>query len=256
MRPYIGVTGFMDAEEVKLALEIFEKEKGNLPHKLMVGVLASFKTLYGETNKWPNRYPKIRDVSKIFLNHPDALNLVHYSTDNTDLLFVQLMAITELIGPKSFHGFQLNIPWPNPKELIRYKAFYPYKKIVLQIGSGAFEAVKNLPEFLINRILCYRGYESTVDCILLDTSRGKGKLFDTELIKTYLQAVDEFFLSNLSMGVAGGLYGETAHILKPLFAKFPSLSIDAEGKLRDADDKLDMDLVEKYISNALKILRL
>lgn len=253
MRPYIGITGFTSAEEVKSALEIFEREKKSLPHLLMVGVLASIKTLHGQTNRHPNRYPKIENIFKIFINHPSALNLVHYASNSTDLLFEQLMAITELIGPDLFHGFQLNIPWPDKKELCFFKKRYPDKKIVLQISRRVIEDSEN--NALILRHEIGRNYYNLIDYILLDLSGGRGKLFDILNIKRYLLAMkhDSYF-NNIEFGVAGGLSGETIETIKPLFAEFPDLCIDAEGRLRDKNDYLDMSAVKKYISGAIKLL--
>ncbi len=213
MRPYIGITGFMSQYEVILARNAFLKERQNPDYLLMVGVLASLKTLYGHTNKRPNRYPILKDVRQIFIHDPgilNMLNLIHYNSKNTELLFTQLMAITESMGKQLFHGFQLNIAWPDELELLSYKSHYPDKKIVLQIGSGAFEEIENSPEKLVERLGLYAGL---IDYILLDMSGGKGKPLNTEILKEYLRAIKvSFARMDIGLGVAEVL-GRTQCIL-------------------------------------------
>ncbi len=264
MKPYIGITGFMNAEEARFASGVFRKEKGIIrnfaggeilrfepDYILMVGVLASLKTLYGHTNKWPNRYPAVKDISGIFLQNPDALKLVHYNSENTELLFAQLMALTELIGPWQFDGFQLNIFWPSDLELSAYKSAYPDKKIVLQIGKEAFKAIGDSPDNLAANLTMYSGL---VDYFLLDLSRGKGLLLDTEKLRPYLRVITKT-MKNTGIGVAGGLSPSTVHLIKPLLDEFPCLCIDAEGKLRDENDHLDLNVVKNYISTAFNVFK-
>ncbi len=251
MRPYIGITGFMSRDEVKWAWDAFKNTRLVPDYMLMVGVLASLKTLYGHTNKWPNRYPAVENISGIFIQDPGMLNLVHYNSKNTDMLFVQLMALTELIGSELFNGFQLNIAWPDELELLSYKSHYPDKKIVLQIGSGAFKEIENSPKKLVERLGLYAGL---IDYILLDMSGGKGKPLDTEILKEYLRAIKVSFAGiDIGLGVAGGLGPDTMHLVNPLSEEFSDLGIDAEGKLRNENDHLDMGFVEGYIRKAAEI---
>jgi len=88
---------------------------------------------------------EIKHIAEIFCKDSRILNLIHYNTKNTDLLSVQLATLTELVGPLQFDGFQLNIAWPPPLELLSYKCLYPDKKFVLQVGSSAFEAAVWVP---------------------------------------------------------------------------------------------------------------
>ena len=86
--PYVGVTGFMSRTEVSEALAMVPQGS---TRRLMVGVLASSKTLAGQHNKWPGRYPKREAIASILTNDARALNLVHYSTDRPETLFTQLV---------------------------------------------------------------------------------------------------------------------------------------------------------------------
>ncbi|MBI2450547.1 MAG: hypothetical protein HYV47_03355 [Candidatus Nealsonbacteria bacterium] len=119
-KPYVGITGFMRRQEVSAVLE-----QANLRVRmLMVGVLVSSKTLSGRQNKWPNRYPKIKEMADIFPEDPNALNLIHYNTDEPETLANQLLELTDR-GGHNLRGFQLNIAWPFPIELFAYRFFLP-----------------------------------------------------------------------------------------------------------------------------------
>ena len=245
MKPYIGITGFMHRGEVDAVLGVFPEDS---PRKLMVGVLASEKTLSGQTNKRPGRYPDRLAVQHIFSDSPLALNLVHYNTKNPETLTTQMRAFAELFGGPYFHGFQLNVAWPSPSKLANYRATCK-GVIVLQIGAHAVEMVDNSPEKLAERVAEYRGL---VEYVLLDPSGGKGQPFDTEQARLYLRALAEKDLG-IGLGVAGGLSAETLYLVEPLVEEFPDLSIDAEGRLRDENDNLDLEAAKRYASAALKL---
>ena len=225
LKPYIGITGFMSADEVKQVIEGVDfKTSGKL---LMVGVLASLKTLGGQQNKWPNRYPVFDQIKDIFQDNENCLNLIHYNTKDVSLLLSQMVEVTAKAGP-NFHGFQLNIAWPDLLVLEGYRHLNPGKVIVLQIGSGAFNQVSNSPTQLAQKV---RHYIGLVDYVLLDPSGGLGQPFSPESIRDYLYELKKFE-GQIGIGVAGGLSPSTLHLLQPLLEEYPNISIDAEGKLR------------------------
>lgn len=247
--PYVGITGFMTKEEGDAVLAVMPLDS---KHKLMLGVLVSQKTMRGEQNKWPNRYPKPKDITRIFTNHPFALNLVHYNTKEHSTLYDQMAEVTEIAGPH-FHGFQLNIAWPATDILEKYKRNYGGMKIVLQIGHHAFEQIGNYPERLIEKLEYYY-YCYCVDYILLDPSGGLGIPFDPDIAKKYLDALgSEKF--RLGFGVAGGLSPTTLNLVEPLAYYYPNLCIDAEGRLRDENDRLNLAVATEYVKKALAIFQ-
>ena len=135
-----------------------------------------------EKNKWPNRYPDPDKVAGIFPDHPLALNLVHYNTKTPEYLFDEMVAVTQIAGP-NFHGFQLNIAWPDPEALKRYRNYFHKVKIVLQVGQRAFLSVAESPEKLALKVKSE--YTGLVDYVLLDPSGGLGKFFDPIYIAPY-----------------------------------------------------------------------
>lgn len=243
-RPYVGITGFMSREEVQSILDVVPEDSTT---DVMIGVLASLKTLRGETNKWPNRYPEVGKIKDIFIDHPKALNLIHYNSKEDDYLFDQLCRMTDLGGP-NFHGFQLNMAWPSILCLKNYRHQFA-KKIVLQIGGHAFEMVDHSADRLAEWVSDYEGY---VDYVLLDPSGGYGIPFDTVKAADCLDALKEKNL-DIGLGVAGGLSPTTLNLVEALRNDFPDLSIDAEGKLRDADDRLDVEVAKEYLLKSLGV---
>ncbi len=248
MKPYIGVTGFTSRFEILSVLAAIPAYSTQL---LMVGVLASQKTLEGLQNKWPNRYPAVKDIRYIFFRHHQILNLIHYATKQPESLVDQLVQLTNL-GGINLNGFQLNMAWPSLKDIAHYHAQCGRsKKIVLQIGKRAFEMINNSPRELAARVA---EYEYLADYVLLDPSGGLGIPFNPEIAQSYLEALK---VKNLTMGfgIAGGLSPTTLDLIKPLIKDFSDLSIDAEGRLRNSKDYLDLGLTREYIRKAFELLR-
>lgn len=239
-KPYIGITGFMNRNEVESILGLFPQSSNRI---LMVGILVSQKTLDGQQNKWPGRYPKIEKVAEICVNHSKALNLVHFNA-GLSLLFNGMIRVTNLAGPH-FGGFQLNVSWPSPFAIKEYKLRYPESVIVLQIGELAYKMVGYSPRELAQKV--EKEYSGIIDYVLLDLSGGYGKPLDTIQARNCLEALRERDL-DVGLVVAGGLSPSSLNLIKPLVKDFPDLSIDAEGRLRNKDDdSLNSELAKGYV---------
>jgi len=246
-KSYIGITGFMSSDEVRRVLMSVPLDIRRL---IMIGVLASSKTIRGLKNKWPNRYPEMDRIANIFPIDLVALNLIHYHTKEEDTLGVQLIAMTEF-GGVNFHGFQLNIAWPSLQVLTQYRKLYPSKQIVLQVGRHAFKMVGDSPERLAKKVAEYDG---VTDYVLLDPSGGRGKSLDQERMQDYLRALTALNLE-MGLGVAGGLGPDTLHLVELLAKEFPDLSTDAEGLLRDKKDRLNTGKAKQYVAKTLEIFK-
>jgi len=246
-KPYIGITGFMDRTEVE---HILQDILPAISRRIMIGVLATLNTLRGRPAKRPNRYPPVQRIRDIFTDHPAALNLIHYATDGRDTLADQLLEMTEAGGPR-LHGFQLNIAWPDPDQLWRYLTKHPDKMIVLQVGGRAFEAVRHSPERLAQKLA--DEYYGLIDHVLLDLSGGHGRPLDAGTMGDFLRAV-RAGNRETGLGIAGGLGPESVvSILDGLPGEFPDLCVDAEGRLRDENDDLDLGRAGAYLWLALQL---
>lgn len=251
MKPYIGVTGFSKPEEVSAVVRAFPK---NAKRKLMVGVLATYKSLRGIPikPKWAKQMPKPADISKLFLADERVVNLIHFSTEEGQegSVLDDLFRIHELAGP-NFHGFQLNVAWPQVDQLDAYRARMGWNyRIVLQLGQKAVKAVGGTPQGVVDMLSRYVG---VVNDILLDPSGGLGKPFDTERAREFLSAITEQGW-DIGLGVAGGLGPDSLYLIRPLVSEFPSLSVDAQGRLRNAENDLDLNLVNTYLVRVLQML--
>ncbi len=219
----------------------------------MIGVLATAKTLKGFDAKFPKRYPKPGNIAEIFSEHPRTLNLIHYASKD-EFLFEQLCALTWL-GGTHCDGFQLNMAWPSVSEIADFHARYTEKDkftIVLQVGDAAFAAIENSPHALARKLSTYI---HQVDYVLLDQSGGLGKALDVEVMDTFLEEIYGTSLNGyFNIGIAGGLDSSNIERLKPLIEKYPYLSIDAEGRLRDPSEHLNIPEVIRYLTAAYTLL--
>ncbi len=246
MKPYIGITGFTKSEEVTVALDVFPK---NSKRKLMVGVLATYKSLRGipMKPKWARQTPKCETIRDIFLNDERAINLVHFSTEEGQekSVLADMIRVHELGGP-NLHGFQLNLAWPK-RQLDDYRMIVGCKpRVVLQIGQKAVEMAGGTPQGVVDMLYHYL---DSINDVLFDPSGGLGKPFDIERACEFLSAIAEQGW-DIGLGVAGGLGPDSLNLVKPLLTKFPELSIDAQGRLRNIENNLDMEAVKAYLAKA------
>jgi hypothetical protein len=179
------------------------------------------------------------------------LNLIHFNTNQEDELLNDLETIQDRAGPNC-HGFQLNLAWPDPRVLERYKRLrFARKTIVLQCGNKALDAVKNDAARLAQKL---HEYEGLVEYVLIDPSAGKGQDFNLTFAKQCLWALEKSGPESMGLGIAGGLHAHNLGRLQKLVSEH-ELSIDAEGKLRDKDDNLSVAAARAYVAIADALFR-
>ena len=244
MRPaYIGITGVTSKTELAAVTNILPTENKQL---VMVGVLASSRTIRGEPNKFPRRYPRPADLGSIFSDQTHRLNLVHFNTKEPHRLVNDLSTTRDLAGPYC-HGFQLNMAWPDCKALGTYKARFPRDTLVLQCGGKALDEVGRDP---LNLALRAKEYIGLVEYVLVDPSGGTGTEFDPRFAFHCVDCLnDELWRDNIGIVVAGGLHaGNLTTQLSRIMRQFKGVSIDAEGRLRNpADDTLNIEYAQAYL---------
>jgi hypothetical protein len=256
-KPYVGITGFMSQEEVSTIGNLYPPDSSG--PLIMFGFLMSEKTLNGQPDKWPNRYPPRESLFKLFSRHPSGMNIIHYSSDNPNKLLLQLLSMVGLYWSGhplagDLDGFQLNIAWPSPAIIEEFRKFTNERKhftVILQIGSKALQAVNNSPIELARRL---KAYEDLADYILIDSSGGRGELVDIEKLRSYFWALDDFGITEkMGIGFAGGLCFKTLPFVRPTFGEFEHPSMDAERRLRDANDRMDLRETSFYLAEALSM---
>ncbi len=245
-RRYVGITGFMHAQEVQEAVRTFAEAAGE-DADLMVGVLVSRKTLDGLPPGQPGRYPPVAEVPGIFATAqtPPCLRLIHYNSREPDVAG-QLARLSSAAGANA-DGFQLNIAWPDPDDLRRV----PACRLVLQVGGQAMKEAGGTPEGVVRRLAPYEGI---VTDVLVDPSGGRGLALDVDAASRFVETIAHAYPA-LGIGVAGGLSADTIADVAPLLRRFPFLSVDAEGRLRDADDRLDLAKATAYVQCAAAAMR-
>lgn len=249
--PYIGITGFCSRDEVDAVLKAAPANPGRL---LMCGVLLSNARLSGDASGAPNRCPRPDAIAGIFSEDPRCLNLVHYRPQPGADVAVALTRANEVGGPNC-HGVQINAtrgaPWPDPAALASYRQSCRPSRIVFQAGREAMESVNHQPEVLARRCAEYSGL---VTDVLVDASEGLGLPLDAARSADYLDAIRSA-APELDLVVAGGLHaGNISELLSPLLPEWAAVNIDAEGRLRDADDHLNTDTAIAYLRAALQLL--
>ena len=244
--PYVGITGIGTPAESAALVPIAVSQK---QRRLMIGALVSSNSMAGKANRWPHRYPPPSNLAAIFSDHPASFNVVHYNTHQPSTLAGQLTEIAELAGG-CLHGFQLNMAWPAPSQLESFRVRCPNIQVILQLNRQAFETAERLPGGVAEKLR--REYQGLFDHALLDLSAGRGEILDPEWAADQLRRLYSADL-DAGFGVAGGLSAETLPMIGPLLQEFPNLSIDAEGRLRDQNDFLDLVQAEKYLLKALEM---
>ena len=250
--PYIGITGFTTADEVAAVAGALPARPARL---LMCGVLLSNALLSGQPSAAPNRCPPPDAIAGIFADDPRCLNLVHYRPRAGANLADALARVSDIGGPNC-HGVQINAtrgaPWPEPAALAEYRERRRPRRIVLQVGREAMAAAEHNPAEIARRCAAYAGI---ITDVLVDASEGLGRPLDAERTARYLDAIASAAPA-FGLVAAGGLHaGNLAALLAPLLPDWGSIiSIDAEGRLRDGDDRLDIGAAEMYLDAAMQTL--
>lgn len=255
--PYTGIAGFASAAEVRaVAADAPTLSAFGTPQyghrKLAIGVLVSDRTFRGLPPKtFPERYPAIGDVRSIidaacephvhrapwqpetegeaFDLKRRCLRLIHYHGPSEGLC-ARLDALCELAGP-NLDGFQLNIAWPAAEEMRAWIQDHPAMRLVLQISNRMYANLAQMPSRLVDAIA--KEYLPWCTDLLFDLSGGDGRRLDLERSEEALAALHAAFGERLGIGLAGGLDRQSVHDLGPFFDRWPDLSIDAEGRIRD-----------------------
>jgi hypothetical protein len=192
----------------------------------------------------------MRTIRSLFFEDSRLLNLVHFSTEKgfEGSVLRDLTRLIELAGEQC-HGFQLNMVWPNPTTLENlHLQTGKNLRIVLQMNDEAIENVGGTPEKVAQKL---SEYEGLITDVLLDGSGGRGKPIEPMRAQMFLQEIER---KNpwLELGAAGGLDGDYLHKIAPLFTQFPNLNIDAQGKLRNEENRLDIAKSKKYLTASIR----
>jgi len=264
-KPFIGITDFTNAAEVQDMLAVFQDGGGpDIGRVLQTGVMTSKKVLTDVPNKWSKAFPPKEKLREIFLHHSHLLGTLHYADyeeapcleqDLDRALSYAEFGFAGQPGAYCMRAIQLDMIWPDPEKLLRWSEWHPNLRIILQVGKEALAQIDGDPEKLLKRL---EPYKRCVDDVLLDKSAGKGLGMDAEGLRPF---VDAILKRGPGMGVvcAGGLGPESLHLVEPLVRDYPTISIDAQGKLRPSgvalNERISWTMAERYLQKAIEMFR-
>jgi len=226
--PYTGITGFTTSGEVSAAFRLLPPGR----RRLMVGVLVTDRTLEGLPEEiCPRRLPPVADLPILFSADPRAFNAVHFHTRTPERLAEQAEQVIAAAGPR-LHALQINLDQVPPEGLRAIRAAHPGLALVLPLR----ETTRRFTEV----------YAELADVVLFDWSAGRGLVLDPIEARAALEEI-EARMPEVALAVAGGLGPDTIDRVRPLLERFPDLSVDAESRLRDAEDRLDLAKVGEYL---------
>lgn len=253
-RPYIGITDFLNFEQVEKMLGVFNTYKPPSSKRMLhIGVMMSFKTLNNIESRWTNVFPKKETIADIFrASRANAYYCLHYADYDNNTKHCDLAKAISY-GGTHISALQLDMIWPDPKMIEKALGESGTNiEVILQIGRNALEMIGNSPFKVVEKLKTYNGI---IQRVLVDKSMGGGVPMIPKELRPFVEAIKENF-THIDIGVAGGLGPNTIHLVGPLIKEFPDLSIDAQGKLRpsgNAKYPIDWQMAETYIIKALRL---
>jgi hypothetical protein len=234
---YCGVCDVYSPEEAIAMAEELRRERKNPNRKVMVGVMTHPLALHPDADD-PHEvrgvFPTREELAGGFTDDPDVLNTIHYADlygPGAGQNVFENLELCAKYGGEHLDAIQLDLTWPKPDEIKKFKEKNPSIFIILQVGEFALKEVEDDPQAVADRL---REYDDSLDFVLLDMSMGKGMGMEAGELLPLLRIIRKE-LPYLGLAVAGGLGPDSVDLLKPIVEEFPEVSIDAQGNIkRDA----------------------
>jgi hypothetical protein len=241
---YVGVCDVLSPRVARAFVLDFKKYNRDPKRKLMIGVMTSPVVLNPDLpvpkavrDEITATFPKKEDLAKGFIDDPVVLNTIHYADlygpkgprgpQEAPNIFKNLELCVKY-GGKNLHAIQLDVNWPDPKELKGFRTKYSNISIVLQVGKSALKACNYDPKEVVKRL---KEYDNSVDHVLLDMSMGQGKAMISADLLPLLRVIRSE-IPDLGLAVAGGFGPEKSEELKQVALEFPDISLDAQGRIK------------------------
>lgn len=250
----IGVTGFTEVSQIEEAIKSFEQrckvycwqiDECKIQPRLLVGILASSNTVKGIPDRFPNRYPSPGLFPELFTaaQKGNSTGICHYSTDTPENLYEECREIVELTRGQ-IGGFQLNIRWPDVKQMQMLRKAYPNLRIILQLGKEALYGQSPNDPIDHHRVLERVGqYSGLVNTILVDPSGGTGQEVQVDHVWPLVAPLN--YMNEFDVAVASGLEADTLQSIAILARICPALGI-----VRDESDRMVVEAVNAYLAEA------
>jgi hypothetical protein len=224
-------------------------------YSLMVGVLASGKTLHGGQGKWPGRYPRVRNDRRNIFVSDSRCGQLDPLCDGRSREPCRTSSIRWLRNRRATHLHGI----PAEHQLAESRAIWNSCRQAEPCASFCRSAAKRLNSR--SRSLGFpraarrlrRPHHRRAD---RSKRRRRDQPFDNEhgahAPVDHPRVLSETRFRDRRRAFAGNGRRDIA----PLLSGFPGLSIDAEGRLRtpQPEDKLDLDRAKQYVARAFQIM--
>ena len=222
--------------------------------RLAIGVLVNDKTLHDEKVKdQPKRFVDVHNLATIFQKDPLLINIIHLSLEDKRALLPSLERLT-MLGGSNLHGFQLNVVWPDPSALCKFRKKWLKTKrsqpwLILQISKKTLEEIDYNSVNLCKKLL---EYKNCITDVLIDPSGGKGELLDIDEMEKFIRAIT-FEHPGVGIGIAGGLTAENIKVAEKLMWQYPNLSIGSGRALSDQHGSIEIEKAKALIKKVFSI---
>jgi len=262
-KPYVGVAGFMSGDEIMAAIETVPPKS---THSLAIGILTSAKTLRGEANKYPTRYPKVEDIAGLVAHGKDVVAtnqlpvefIAHYAVGDINDVELELERLGQLVCDAKFDGVQLNLPphWTGDRRLHgAILSWLQGVRVIVQIrpprqGDPLVDLVESAIGAATN---------ANVTDLLLDASAGQGVELNPVWASMMIHAIRGRLRIHESMplglGVAGGLGPGKLAAVWSLMTTHGPLGFDVESGVRmPGSDEMVIGSLQRYLRDAWEML--
>jgi hypothetical protein len=258
-KPYVGVAGFMSSTEIMAALETLPS---NSTHNIAIGILTSAKTLRGEPNKYPTRYPKVEDIAGLVAHGKDVVAtnqmpvefIAHYAVENIKDIERELERLDWHVKNAKLDGVQLNVPphWARSTELRdAILSWCQGMRVIVQIRPPR----KGEPFVDLAEAACQAAANKNVTDLLIDCSAGNGVELDPVWAGGMIHAIRGRLTIHkdypLGVGVAGGLRPGKLGAVYSLMSIHGPLGFDVESGVRlPGSDTMSIPALQQYLREA------
>jgi phosphoribosylanthranilate isomerase len=254
-KPYIGISGVPKHPRTADQLGDMLNAHSLTSHQWMLGYVASEAGVLDTKTSEP-RASLVNLTHVLSRNADSSLNAIHYSTRNLQTLASQvhdLLTKTDIYENNLCQAVQFNMGWPQPESLMEIKQDFPNTSLILQINPDTTTS----PEAL-DRLMTY---ENSVNYVLLDASKGKGKSMDLPQASLLASDISESY-SGLTVVFAGGITPDNlAKVVTDISEEYghTRFGIDAQDGLKTKHPQqgyvFDMRKVKKFVKNAATVFR-
>lgn len=231
---YSGVCDVYSPEEAIAMADELRKERKNPNRKVMIGVMTHPLVLnpdLDDPKEVRGVFPAREEIAGGFTDDPDVWNTVHYADlygPDAGQNIAENLELCVKYGGEYLDAIQLDVTWPKPDEIKKFKKNHPNIFLILQVGKFALKDIGNEPKAIVDQL---REYDHSIDFVLLDMSMGKGVGMEAGGLLPLLRVIRKD-LPYLGLAVAGGLGPDSIDLLKPITKEFPDISIDAQGNIK------------------------